>query len=346
MSLILTRTQNMREMSNIDKNEYRWSQYGGLDLFMTQSNQAGGILTPAIKAAAERSVGSILETPVIDFNGGVTIGNARSLTIADSELTSRMVQLNFATYTFGFTQVPSLFLNNETGAQEDFNKKLQACLFKLASTLDTAALAALTANKNRVFNNALGYTVTGNVLQVPFTDRELIIGDISGIMSANDYFAPLHFVGNAGLTSIINRLKQFGANNSQDKSNEYMGKMLHISNGLANEAGVYASVFAVEQGQIGMLFRFDREALAGRVMADGTEWNITTLPMLDVPCGTYYYEGKGDNSAIAGAASADMTVSYKQYFGYSVDIAFMTPYNSDTVTRPNPITKFNILAKV
>lgn len=345
MSFILTRTQNMREGSNIDKNEYRQSQYGGLDLFMTQSNQAGGILTPQIKEAAQRSVGSILETPVIDYDGGVTIGNARSLTIADSELTSRMIQVNFATYTFGFTQTPTLFNNNEIAIQEDFNKKMQARLYKLASTLDAAALAALTANKNRVFNNALGYTVTGNVLQVPFTKRELIVGDISGIMSANDYFQPLHLVGNAGLTTIINRLKQFGANNSQDKSNEYMGKTLHISNGLANEAGAFASVFAVEQGQTGMLFRFDREALANRVMADGTTWDTTTLPMLGIPCGTYFYESKGDFSGIAGAASADMTVAYKQHFGFSVDIAFMTPYNSDIVTRPNPITKFNILAE-
>ena len=69
MSLVLTRIQNIRSNSNLDKYEYRPSRYGALDAFIQQSNDPTGILTPELKEKARTSIGNILETPVYLFIG-------------------------------------------------------------------------------------------------------------------------------------------------------------------------------------------------------------------------------------------------------------------------------------
>ena len=98
MSLVSTRIQNIRANSNLDKFEYRPSRYGALNAFMVQSEDPTGILTEELKQKARTSIGNTLETPVIDYDADITIGSTRTLTITDSENTSKMVQITFATY--------------------------------------------------------------------------------------------------------------------------------------------------------------------------------------------------------------------------------------------------------
>ena len=100
MSLVLTRIQNIRANSNLDKFEYRPSRYGALNAFMVQSEDPTGILTEELKQKARTSIGNTLETPVIDYDADITIGNTRTLTIDDSENTSKMMQITFATYSW------------------------------------------------------------------------------------------------------------------------------------------------------------------------------------------------------------------------------------------------------
>ena len=47
-------------------------------------------------------------------------------------------------------------------------------------------------------------------------------------------------------------------------------------------------------------------------------------------------------SNIAGAASADMVCNVKEYFGFSVDVAFLVAYNSDPSVVANPIIKIEL----
>ena len=81
MSLVLTRIQNIRANSNLDKFEYRPSRYGALNAFMVQSEDPTGILTEELKQKARTSIGNTLETPVIDYDADITIGNTRTLTL-------------------------------------------------------------------------------------------------------------------------------------------------------------------------------------------------------------------------------------------------------------------------
>lgn len=342
MSLVLTRIQNIRSNSRLDKYEYRPSRYGALDAFMVQSEDPVGILTPELKAKARTSIGSTLETPVIDYDGDITIGNTRDLTIADSENTSRMVQITFATYSFGFTVTPAMYMNNEIGIQRDFETKLMKYVYKLAQTLDQAALAKLAANKTAVIKNSLLYDKTGNSINASWTERENVLGDLNVIMGANDFYGQLHIVGDPGVESIIKKLAQKDLYNIENKRNEYADKIVHFTNNIAAVQGKYAQGYAIQSGTLGMLTRFERDCLLGTVSGDGHEWGIATLPLLNMPCGTYFYDSVGNYSGIAGAATADMTRTRKEHYGFAVDIAFIVAYNSSPETLPSPIIAFNV----
>lgn len=342
MSLVLTRIQNIRANSNLDKFEYRPSRYGALNAFMVQSEDPTGILTEELKQKARTSIGNTLETPVIDYDADITIGSTRTLTIADSENTSKMVQITFATYAWGFTIAPAMYMNNEIGIQKDFEAKMMKYIYAFAKKLDEAALAALAANKTQVLKNPLLYDWSANAINAKWTERENVFGDLEVMMGANDFYGQLHLVGDPGVESIMRKLQQHGLYNDVNKQNEFGTKIVHLTNNIAAAEGKYAQGYAVNAGSLGMLTRFERDCLLGTVSGDGHEWGIATLPLLNMPVGTYFYDSVGDYNAIAGAATADMTRTRKEHYGFAVDVAFLTAYNSAPSALASPILAFNV----
>lgn len=342
MSLVLTRIQNTLAQSNIDKFEYRASRYGALDAFMNQSNDPAGILTEELKEKARTSIGTLLQTPVIDYDADITIGDTRTLTIQDSENTSRFIDITFATYAWGFTITPAMYMNNEIKIQRDFNTKMMKYIYKLAQKLDEAALATLAANKTKVLKNPLLYDFSANTVNAKWTERENVFGDLEVMMGANDFYGQLHLVGDAGVQSIMNKLAQHGLYNDVNKQNEFAGKVVHFTNHLAAAEGKYAQGYAVNAGSLGMLTRFERDSLLGTKSGDGHEWGMATLPLLGLPVGTYFYDSVGDYSGIAGEATADMVRTRKEHYGFAVDIAFITAYNSDPEKNAGPILAFAV----
>ena len=345
MSLVLTRIQNIRANSNLDKFEYRPSRYGALNAFMVQSEDPTGILTEELKQKARTSIGNTLETPVIDYDADITIGSTRTLTIADSENTSKMVQITFATYAWGFTIAPAMYMNNEIGIQKDFETKMMKYIYAFAKKLDEAALAALAANKTQILKNPLLYDWSSNAINAKWTERENVFGDLEVMMGANDFYGQLHIVGDPGVESIMRKLQQHGLYNDVNKQNEFGTKIVHLTNNIAAAENKYAQGYAVNTGSLGILTRFERDCLLGTVSGDGHEWGIATLPLLNMPVGTYFYDSVGDYNTIAGAATADMTRTRKEHYGFAVDVAFLTTYNSKPSgvgALPSPILAFNV----
>lgn len=342
MSLVLTRIQNIRANSNLDKFEYRPSRYGALNAFMVQSEDPTGILTEELKQKARTSIGNTLETPVIDYDADITIGSTRTLTIADSENTSKMVQITFATYAWGFTIAPAMYMNNEIGIQKDFETKMMKYIYAFAKKLDEAALATLATSKTQVLKNSLLYDWSSNAINAKWTERENVFGDLEVMMGANDFYGQLHIVGDPGVESIMRKLQQHGLYNDVNKQNEFGTKVVHLTNNIAAARGKYAQGYAVNAGSLGMLTRFERDCLLGTVSGDGHEWGIATLPLLNMPVGTYFYDSVGDYHTIAGAATADMTRTRKEHYGFAVDVAFLTAHNSAPSTLASPILAFNV----
>ena len=342
MSLVLTRIQHIRSSSNFDKYEYRPSRYGALDVFIQQSNDPAGILTEELRQKARTSIGSTLETPVINYDADITISDTRSLTIEDSENTSHLVQIDFSTYAFGFTIAPAMYMNNEIGIQKDFETKLMKYIYKLAQKLDQTALAKLATEKTQIIKNPLLYTNTDGTISAKWTERENIFGDLDPIMAANDFFGQLHIVGDAGVESIMRKLAQHSLYNDVNKQNEFGNKIVHLTNNMALDSKKYAQGYAINSGSLGFMTRFERDCLLGTVSGDGHEWGIATLPLLNIPCGTYFYDSVGDYHSIAGDATADMVRTRKEHYGFAVDVAFITSYNSKPDTLTSPIIAFNI----
>lgn len=342
MSLVLTRIQNTLAQSNVDKYEYRASRYGALNAFMVQSDDPTGILTPELKQKARTSIGTVLQTPVIDYDADITIGSTRTLTIQDSENTSRFIDITFATYAWGFTIAPAMYMNNEIDIQRDFNTKMMKYIYKFAQKLDEAAIAALAANKTQVMKNKLLYDFSTNAINAKWSERENVFGDLEVMMGANDYYGQLHIVGDPGVESIMRKLQQHGLYNDVNKQNEFGNKIVHLTNNLAAAEGKYAQGYAVNSGSIGMLLRFERDCLLGTVSGDGHEWGIATLPLLNMPVGTYFYDSVGDYNGIAGDATKDMVRTRKEHYGFAVDVAFVTACNSAPTKNPSPILAFNV----
>lgn len=349
MSLILTRSQNWRvKAPQFDKNMTRIGEYGALDFFVQQTDSGRSFVTPELKDAAMRSVGTTLQIPVIDYDGDVTVANVRTCTVADNENTSRLYTVVFATYAVGFTMVPSLFMNNDISYDHDFNRKMEKVLRAMADSMDKAAVATLEANKTRVFKNPLTYGApndqppVGDVLNAPWDSRQEIVGDLKPIFRANDYGRNImHIIGNSGVDSVLGKSMEYGEYNEVNKQRQWNDKVVHFTENIVNEAGDFATGFAVEDGNVGYLTRSGRENILG-TKALGHEFDIVNMPILNMPVDTHYYEAIGDQSAIAGEASADMNCNLKQYFSFAVDIAFLVSYNSDPEEIANPIAKFKI----
>lgn len=346
MSLINTLVQNWRiKNPQLDKNMTRPQEYGALNFFIDQTEMVGGLLTPDLRQRAMNSIGTTIEIPVIDYDGNVTISNVRSCVIEDAENTSQLYTVVFATYAWGFTMTPSLYLKNDVSYEHDLFRKLEKGARAFATAMDKDAVAALEANKTQVFFDLLNYTEVGNVIDVPNTMETEILGDLNPIMRANEYPGLIHLIGNAGIDSLTRKLNQLGVYNEVNKRLEFSDKVYHYTNNVVNEDGYNGTAFAVEDGNVGILFRFDREASRRARSNIGHEWDVTRLPYTNVPFGTHYYETVGDMSTIAGASSADMTCVIKEHYGFSVDVAYVVAYNSDPETIPNPIIKFQIVKK-
>ena len=344
MSLVATRLQNWRvENPELDRNMTRPCEYGALDFFIEQTNAANSILSPYLRECAFASMGNTVQIPVIEYDGNVQVSNQRTCVIADNENTSALYTIVWVTYSVGFTMVPAAYSNNEISYEHDFMRKMEKISRALANELDKGAVAALEANKTQVFKDLLQYQQVGNVIEVPTQMATEILGDVNPIMRANCYPEMIHIIGNAGVDSLVRKLAQHGVYNDVNKRMEYDNKVLHYTNNVANEEGKNGTFFAAVDGNVGVLTRVDREALR-RARANFHEWDVVRLPYIDLPVGSHYYTAVGDQSAIMGAATTDLTCAVKEYFGFSVDVAFVVAYNSDPETVANPILKAQIAA--
>jgi len=343
MSVIATRMLDIRSQSDIDKNELRMSQYGAFDRFVQDTMNPNGIISTELEAAARGANGRTVQVPVIDYDSGVTILNARNVVIGDAENTSKIYNVTFATYAFEFTVVPTAFDNNEISVQRDFRRKMNKHIKELLSTLDTTAIAALDSAKTQVAPDLLGlYTFVADTVVAPNALYDQIVGDIDPMMESNDFYENKHLIANVGINARIKKMGEDSTYNLKDKDGQLVGKFLSQSNRITNGVGHVGTAYSVEDGSLGLLKRFERESLARTQSRTGHEWDIVSIPGLGFEMGSYYYESVGNFSTVYGAATADMTRALKEHYGFAVDLAFITPYNSDQATIPSAILKIAV----
>lgn len=340
MSLALTRMQNFRAQSDLDKFEERASITGAFEAFVRQTASATGIVSPELQAQFEASNGNTLEVPVIQKQT-TTIGSTRNLTIADNENNSAMQSITSTTYVYDFTIIPSQYTNNEVGRQRDFNAKLARGINQMLKNWDTACATVLDAAKTQQFGDALVYDTTGNVLHSTLTQGEYLIGDLDPVMMSNDFEEVMHIIGNAGVMSRFIKTQQKGAANSENNILQWNGKNMYFSNRIANATNKGATGYAIVNDCLGMVHRVERDSRLRHDTGDGKEWNIVNLPGIPFPVGLYSYTTAADKSALH-AGTADMTRTKVEAYSISVDLGFFAAYNSDAANLASPVLKFDI----
>jgi hypothetical protein len=344
MSLVNTRLLNFREQTNADKNEIRGSVYGASETFRAQTSDPSGIITPQLTQMSMRSEGSTIEIPVLDDHAPSITNVTQPVTIVDDPVTSQLMAITFVDYYFGFLIHPAKHFNNEISMQKEFNNKLSGALYAYKAAQETAALNALEAAKTQVLSDDLGgrYALTTNVAVGALAEQDAMVGDINMLMLGNDYFGMNDIIANPSLGSHIrNRLGEQGTYNDRDKSYQFTDKTIRFSNALANGVGHKATGFAVQKGSLGVLERFSADCQLQHVASNGKTWSIENMPLIGEQFGTFSYEDAVDYSA-TDAATARLTATKVEAYGFHKSVAYMVSYNSSIATKSNPVMKFAI----
>lgn len=359
MSLILTRTQPLRAKysGELDKNEYRRSRYGAFDAFLMDTNSVQSIISPEVKAYAADSFGKTVAIPVIDADD-VSISNVRSCTWAKSENTSKLVELNFATVSFGFRMYPAQHANNDVSYQADFNKKLEKYLLKLAAHLDSLAYSTMNANKNSVWPEDITaiYPQVGDALQVGTAEYDDFYNKIAAIMESFDFYGTQQVVANTLHQPIVRKYVNQGAGNGTNTAFQFAGFEFFYSNRIQNRTEgdtlAKSTLFVAPQGTFGFLNRNDSDSRMGNTAGDGTKWEEVVMPIVNLTMGSTY---KSYCSDVANAFKegetipenvAGLTASMVEEFSFHTDICFLTAYNSAPDEKVSPIVKAEFVAPV
>lgn len=346
MSLALTIVQSLvMKDPELSKNVNRRSRYGALDTFQRQTNTPGGPVNPMLQMQYEGSQGRTVTIPVYD-NEDITITSTRPVTIPRAENTSAKVTVSSTVFSFGFTMDPVRYLTNEMSYENDFAHKLKKRLWACGAAIDTHLLSQLNTYKTQVFGFDGGgqYDTTNDIFTA--SSRAAagnLLNDVKIGMGANDYYGQYDMIMNPGMESLVSELAKYGLYNEKDNSMQFSGFDYATSNRLANPTDFAGCGYAIEKGNLGIMFRHEGEALLGTTALTGHQWRKTTLPVLGLPCDSYYYEGVADISSVDATVS-HVTRARTQYFHWAVEMATLISYNDDLTAYANPIMKFGYKA--
>lgn len=343
MGLATTLVENFRTeySEKFDQNEQKNPSSGAFRAAKDDMNSAFTFMTPEIYEKARKSAGVTTKIPVINYDGSVSVGSTRPLTISDDDNTSALYSLSFVIYSIGFTMVPAQHSNNSISYQADFNRKMRKSLYKLKGSLNGAILTQLSTAKNQVDPDLLGkYAVASNVLEVNKSDKETIYSDLEILMASlnlNEDGAPLNVIANPFVASQVKFLGAQGGGNQVNYAYQFDGKSFYWDNNISNAAGHDGTMYVMPSGSVGIATRSEPDALAGSMTGDGHKWGVVNLPIVDMVADSYYYDAAID----ANAVRSDLTRAKKQYFGFTIEAAVLTPYRSATDVAA-PIMKIAI----
>ena len=350
MSLQATLLQNIRSNyeRNLDKYEDRLSEYGALVTFQNDTVDPESIVRGDVLEKASQSIGNTLQIPVID-GGDITISNVRSCVIPDFENTSGLVTVTFATYTAGFSMVPGQYDNNDIGYQADLERKILKLGKSYAQVLDTASITKLDADKTAIMNSSLVGAGTiygalvGDAIQVSAALTPDFYNDLSTIMNEDDFEGNYNVIGSQGVRRIVNKFSNQGTSNDVNREFQFGPYSYAYSNRVTVAASANAAQYVMPKGSLATLVRNTPDAMAGRVVNEGEFFDIFEMPYANIPVGLHYKKACADNSGVAGGSQDYLAGSVKESWGFDVDVAFITAYNSDPATLAGAIHKADFL---
>lgn len=347
-SLAATLSQAYRSSyaARMDKNEQRVSNYGAFQLFKNQTASATGIIDPETMALIKKSFGNTVSIPVINYQD-VSIGNVRTCAIQTGGPTSALMSVTFATYAFGFGMYPAQFYNNDIKYQEVFNKNMMAYELKLAAALDSASIAKLESARNTYYPAAITgtyYSNTGSALQVPQASQNMFFNMIPSIMETMDFNGKLSDVTTPFAMAKIRNWSAQGQGNQTNLAFQFGGVDYYSSNRIVNNSGVADTHYLVADDSVALVSRLDPDALVGSTVGGGQKsWSVERVPVIDMDMALYYNEDCTNAAAIQSAGTEGLTRTKVESYEYSIDLAFVSIYNSRPGADYTPIVKVELL---
>jgi hypothetical protein len=351
----LVETLNQRvisqyEFDSLDKNEHRRENYGVIDFFIRQTDVPNSLLRPSVRQSIPTSFGKNVHVPVVNhLDADAWITDVRTCVAPLRENTSAMVLLTFATIAGGWRMYPSQYENNLVDYNHDWVIRFNAFEDAIAKKLDNYAIGLLETNKNQVWTPDITnqFAQVGNVLQVPKSGQPTFYNYLKAIMASMNWQGGYHVLANTMHAPEVSYYQAQGQANSANLMFQFGGYDWRFSNNIpATGAGVKSSLFALPDGQVAFVSRLDPDARARRTATDGTQWGQVRLPRLGLDMGYVYKSMCGDAATDLAAYNTGvtgLTASMIESFYYSVDVAFITAYNSDPTTRFQPVVKANFL---
>lgn len=345
MSLINTLRQEIRtKLPNpVERDEWRFTKYGLLTAVREMTNSPQSIMTPELKQKALISEGTALKIPVFKM-GDVTVSNTRSCTIGNLENTTEMVTVVWSTLSVDISMRKAEHWNNEVGYLTDLSKKIQMADNALAKAVESMIYTKLDTEKSSVYNSPLvgtDYALVGNAIQVPLANQEYFFNDLEAIMEGDDFYSmPFKVLGHTTLKPAVKHYAAQGQANDENLAYQFGGYDFRFSNHITQGA-VRATGFCMSDGSVGILTRINADSNMGNVAGDGTRWEKTFLDKLGFEVGVQYKSKCDDLSGVKGLAHLEATMV--ENWQFSIDVALITPYNSDSATLAGVIKKFEFL---
>lgn len=313
------------EQYKLEQFEGRLSNY---DVFLAFQQNTAALIPAAELEAAKTSHSRVTKIPVlnkIDF----TIGNERACTPSATPITSAFVQPSYTTYTFSFDITPSYNADNYITQQREFTHKLMQGLKKFGETIDADALTFLDSNASQVNASPLFGGIVGDVVTVAGAEKDEFYKSIPSIFRRNDLSGDRVIdIANPEAQILYDFLQRQGAGNAVNTSYQISNFAPYRSNSVDAGVGNTELHYLVANGHIGTLQWIPVDYRVGRGEGDSV-WTSIVDPVFGLTWAMRYVYECADLSAVSQGYN-QLTSAFVEKFEFSIDIAFMTSYSSDT----------------
>lgn len=344
MSLLKTYLLEMRtKLPNpVERDEWRFTRYGLLESAREMTNSPQSIITEELKQKAKESEGRLLKIPVMKIGDDITINSVRSCNIGTLENETDLVTVTWVTLVADISMMKSQYHINEIAYLEDLRRKLLKVDHAFAKATEQLIYTKLDSEKSTVNNSPLvgtEYTVVGDTIQVTAAQQELFFNDLEVIMEGDDFYSmPFKVLGSTTLKRDVKHWGHQGQQNDENLLYQFDGYDFRFSNSVVNGAGQKATGFVMTDGSLGIMTRVGIDSKMKNEAGDGTKWNTVFLENFGFEVGEMYKSKCDDVSSIAGLEHLKATMV--EQWQLSVDVALITPYNSDPATKAGVIKKF------
>lgn len=317
---------NIPSSDAFKKFEGRLSRYDAFQAFLDNTDK----LVPAAELkSAKKSSRHKAKIPVLNKTA-FTLGSERKCTPTDTPVVSAFVQPTYTTYTMSFHMTESYNAENYISYQEEFAWKMLQGLKKVGETFDTAAVNYLESNLTQVNTSPLFGGIVSDTVSVPLEDKQLFYQSIPSILYRNDLSGnKVIDIANPEAQIMYDSIARQGAGNDVNTAYQISNFAPYRSNRVTVDVGNSETHYLIPEGHIGVLDWIPFDYRKGQKISDGNYWDSIVDPLFGLTWGVRFVAECTDLKAVSGGID-DLSAAYVEKYEFSIDIAFLKSYSSDT----------------